>query len=113
MSTDPTFDTTGVSFDNTGYTFDGGAPSPPGVLVLPNLIGLELYDGIAVLEEAGVLVPTKIGYFGTYPITVEWQQSPVTGGTILNQLPVAGSGAKANQLMTLTVSQYPVSVSFP
>jgi beta-lactam-binding protein with PASTA domain len=114
MSTpNPTFDNTGISFDDTGYTFDGGIPIPIGRLVLPNLVGLELYDGIEVLQAAGVYVPAKIGYFGTFPISVIWQQSNIEPGTILLQMPIAGTGAVINELITLNVSAYPVSVAFP
>lgn len=114
MSTDPTFDTTGVSFDDTGYTFDGGRPTPTGVLVMPNLVGLEIYDGIEVLELSGVLIPGKIGYFGTYPVSAVWVQSSIAPGTILTQSIIAGTGIPTvNPSITLTVSQYPMSVSFP
>jgi hypothetical protein len=115
MSTpNPTFDNTGISFDNTGYTFDGGRPAPPDVLVMPSLVGLELYDGIGVLQEEGIFVPAKIGYFGTFPISVIWQQSVVAGGTILAQSIPAGSGVSSiNPSMVLSVSAYPMSVAFP
>lgn len=40
---------------------------------MPNLIGLELSEAEASMQSAGVLNPSAIGYFGTWPITVLWK----------------------------------------
>ena len=85
-----TFDNTLVSFDNTGFTFDGKTPAPLAGN-MPYLIGQELWDAIEILQAKGIFVPGKIGYFGTFPIFVKWQQSAAEGGTVLSQIPAYGA----------------------
>jgi beta-lactam-binding protein with PASTA domain len=105
------FSDTFVTFDNPAYLWDGTIST--NVPTMPNLVGLELWDAIGVLEEVGIYVPSKVGYFGVFPISVIWRQSSVAAGTVLLQSIQTGQNVKPNFPITLTVSDYPISVAFP
>lgn len=101
-----------MTFDNAGYLFDGTYPTAP-TGNMPNCVGLELYTAIALLQMLGIFVPSKIGYFGTFPITVKWVTSMQMPGTILSQVPVYQANATINAPITFVVSEYSVAVAFP
>lgn len=109
--------------------------------MMPNLIGLELSEAQATLQAAGVLNPDSLGYFGAWPISVQWvsadsvplfftADSSVTAdssitvddyflslltfpGSIVNQSLGAGTSVSQNALLQLTAVQYPISVAYP
>ncbi len=79
---------------------------------MPNVVGLGLSDAQASLQTAGVLVPSSIGYFGTWPITVNW----TTGTTfelVTAQSPASSTTVTANSAVTLTVNNPKLSVAYP
>lgn len=91
----------------------GSAPS--GSIVMPNVVGLILQEALLMLEQAGVLVPKSIGYFGVYPITVVW--IPYTERKMHNIVEAQSVAANAavipNASITLYVYQFPMNVTFP
>lgn len=105
---------------------------------MPNLYGLNLQEAEQALTLAGVLNQSALGYFGSWPISVQWTNSqaldgftadgnwtadsvqPVdqgtpflNPGTVIGQSIVAGSSAAVNASVQLTVIQYPMGVSYP
>lgn len=100
-----------------------GLELPPGYVALeggqfvitgmPNLIGVLLWQAIALLQDAGILVPASIGYFGTYPISVKWVPAVINRGFVVAQSIIAGVNVKPNTPILLTVNNFPDSVAFP
>lgn len=109
---------------------------------MPNLYGLNLQEAEQALMLAGVLNTSALGYFGTWPITVQWvsadgaipfiftANSSITAdssitvddfllpfltnpGTVVNQSIGTGDTAAVNAPVKLTVIQYPMGVSYP
>lgn len=80
---------------------------------MPNVVGLQLGTAQATLQSAGVLVPSAIGYFGTWPITVKWQKSSYPLLTVLSQSVNSGNTVAANAPLSLGVAQVAVSVAYP
>lgn len=80
---------------------------------MPNVVGLELPAAQKALESAGVLVLSSIGYFGTWPITVNWQSSTKPASTVLTQSPSSGATVAANAAITLSAAEFPMGVSYP
>lgn len=80
---------------------------------MPSLIGHILWDAIALLQAAGILVPASIGYFGTYPISVKWIPASINGGVVVAQSIIAGVNVKPNTPILLTVKDFPFAVAFP
>ena len=85
----------------------------------PNVIGLSLQMAQQTLEDAGALNPSKIGYFGNWPITVTWVQSKVHAGKLMqpgivtSQQPAPGARIVVNAPIVLTVTEVPVGVATP
>lgn len=107
-----------MTFDNVKYLFDGTFPgvSPPPVVapnIMPSVVGIEYLEVILILQQQNIFVPASLGYFGTYPIAVIWQQSAFPPGTVLAQVPQPGTYVPPNGSVTLTVSEFPISVAFP
>ena len=81
---------------------------------MPNLVGVLLQEALQILQWANILVPSSIGYFGTYPITVVWQTSSGTRGFVTGQSIAAGAtGVPVNAPITLTVNDFAMGVVFP
>lgn len=80
---------------------------------MPNVVGLELAAAQLSLQNAGVLVLSSIGYFGTWPITVKWQSANKPPSTITAQSPSSGATVAANAAVTLTAAEYPFGVVYP
>lgn len=80
---------------------------------MPNLVGTELSGTQAILQIAGVLNPNSIGYFGTWPITVKWQPSPLPKGTVTAQSPASQATVAVNPAIILTVSEFPLGSVYP
>lgn len=105
---------------------------------MPNVVGEPLSEAQALLEGAGVLVPSAIGYFGTWPITAKWENFPASltadstlvtadsllsadgGGesalppfTVTSQSPAAEDSVSANVPVTFWVIPPPLGVAFP
>lgn len=91
---------------------------------MPSVIGQNLGSAQTSLQTSGVLVPSAIGYFGTWPITVTWVQPTVTrpalDGTakpsyyvVTAQTPAANATIAANGSVTLTVTSPFTGVAYP
>lgn len=112
------FSQTAMTFDNAGYLFDGTSPSGPSppvsqANIMPSLIGLEYPMAILALQQVGIFVPSSLGYFGTFPISIKWQRSALPPGTVLGQVPQPGTFVAANGAVLLIVSEFPMAVAFP
>jgi beta-lactam-binding protein with PASTA domain len=82
-------------------------------LYMPNVVGLEYAEAVLVLQQTGILVPSQLGYFSTYPISIIWQQSSEPPGTVLAQSIPVSQPTTVNVPIVLTVSEFPVSVASP
>lgn len=80
---------------------------------MPNITGQLLDDALLILQQVGVLKPQALGYFGTYPISVDWIASSAPPSTVLAQSISPGSTFTVNMPITLTCSEFPISVAFP
>lgn len=80
---------------------------------MPNIVGMELSAADGVLQAAGVLAPASIGYFGTWPISVQWNGTNAGAGVITSQSPAAGLTVTPNVGMQLSVVPFPLGVSYP
>ena len=97
---------------DVAITVSSGA-APQGFVQVPDITGLIIWEGLQRLEQAGVLVPASIGYFGTYPVSVRWVPSSVERGFIISQSLAPGFFVKPNSPITLTVSEFAMAVVFP
>ena len=79
---------------------------------MPNVVGLRLEDAQNSLTTAGVLVPSSIGYFGTWPITVNWTTA-TPFDVVTAQSPASSTTVTANSAVTLTVSNPKLGVVYP
>ena len=101
--------------------YPGLAPATPTGLVMPNLVGLNIWEAMALLQSVGIFVPSAIGYFGTFPISVQWIPVPVPPSPydlkqdfiVTAQSLAAGLRAQVNQAIMLTVYEPAVGVAFP
>lgn len=112
------FSNTAMTFDNPGYLFDGTAPGvtppppPTSPNIMPSVVGMEFYEAILELQQVGIFSPGALGYFGTFPIAIIWVPGPFPG-IVQAQSIAPGTFVPANTPMTLTVSEFPISVAFP
>jgi hypothetical protein len=89
-------------------------PIPSGTIVMPDLSGILYFQAEANLVTAGIVIPSKIGYFDEWPIAVKWITDPqVLAGYVVSQTPAAGTPVKPNSPIVLTVSDYTVEVAYP
>lgn len=106
---------------------------------MPNVVGLNVPEATASLEAAGVVNTGFLGYFGTWPISIQWvpleiftwgslwgeflwsqvnwnQGAGVNNeevGIVSTQLPLENVVVTVNSPITLTVFQYPIAVVYP
>jgi hypothetical protein len=80
---------------------------------MPNLVGMNLMQGIGVLENLGLISFYGYWYSGNYPVTVIWQINPMQPGIITAQSVPYGGNLAVNGALTLTVNQYRIAVTFP
>lgn len=78
---------------------------------MPNVVGLRYAAAQFALQQAGVLGP--LGYFSTFPISAQWQQSLSPPSTVLAQSVASGNAIAGNAPLTLTLAEFPISVAFP
>lgn len=83
-------------------TFPGG---------MPNVVGYLVQEATLILIQSGVLQPKKLNYFSTYPITYHWVKSDLPPSVVLAQSVPVGMTYKVNMPITLTLSEFPFSVS--
>jgi hypothetical protein len=102
------------------YSLYPGLPITITGLIMPNVVGLNLWEALDALQVAGILVPSKIGYFGTFPVSVDWiSQLPPTPVDLAQDFIVCaqsvapGAAATVNQAITLSVYEPPTGVVFP
>jgi beta-lactam-binding protein with PASTA domain len=81
--------------------------------IMPALIGQQYWDAQQLLQNAGVFSPKSLGFFGTFPIYASWQKSSAPPGTVLAQSIQAGVPTAPNSQVILTMSEFPMGVSFP
>lgn len=82
--------------------------------LMPNVTGVILQEALQFLQDAGILVPSKIGYFGTYPVTVKWIPGALGDyGIVHAQSIAAGTPVAPNSPITLVCSDLPINVAFP
>lgn len=96
---------------------------PAGTALMPNVIGVILQQALQILQDAGVLVPSKIGYFGTYPVSVRFipstsineQNATYIGdfGVVHAQSVAPGIPVVPNSPLVLVCSDFPANVAFP
>ena len=81
---------------------------------MPNVVGLEYPDALKAMVAAGVRV-LPLGYFQVDPVTLTWAQTATAkSGFVTAQSPASGAtGVIANSAVSLTVSNYAVSVAYP
>lgn len=79
---------------------------------MPNIVGMELEQAQGTLQSSGVINPNAIGYFGAWPITVQWENG-AGKGIVLSQNPASGTPVAANAPITLTCSSFPIGVVYP
>ena len=79
---------------------------------MPNLVGTQLSGVQTALQAAGVLDLNAIGYFGTWPIRVNWQPNASRKGAVTAQTPAPGP-VSVNPAINLTVSEYPMGAVYP
>jgi hypothetical protein len=97
--------------------------APAGTVIMPNVVGVILQQALVLLQNAGVLVPAAIGYFGTYPVTVKFIPSTSVTvkdatyigdfGVVHAQSIAAGIAVTPNTPITLICSEFPANVTFP
>jgi hypothetical protein len=98
----------------TGLTTNSPVQSASVIIAMLNLVGLELQQAIANLQSAGIYVPAQIGYFGNFPISVDWVKSNQQPNIVLTQSIASGTTPiMPNMPIALTVSQFTFGVSFP
>lgn len=78
---------------------------------MPNVVGYLVQEATLILEQSGVLQPKKLNYFSTYPITYHWVRSKQRPSTVLAQSVPVGMTYTVNMPITLTLSEFPFSVS--
>ena len=109
------FSNTHVTFDNPNYFWDGSIFYSAN-LYMPSLVGEEYREALGLLESSGIVNPLLIQYYGSYPVTIDWI-APIKGipaGTVTAQSIYPGTSIQAVNLpITLTVTEFPISVAFP
>ena len=80
---------------------------------MPNVVGLNIESAELSLTNSGVLDQNSIGYFGTWPITAEWQTSNQSPSVVIAQAPDPDATVAVNTSITLTVAGFPVGVVYP
>jgi hypothetical protein len=81
---------------------------PPGTIAMPNLIGMNFYEAIKVLQQAGIYLPITLYFQQTSQIKIVWVHVKNSrGGIVIDQSVAAGNLVKPGQPLTLTVSSFP------
>jgi len=88
---------------------------------MPNVVGMGLFQATTTLIQAGItpdngLLPSaglvNLGYFDKWPIAITWVKTNAPSGQVTAQSPAAGTtNVSFNAAVTLTVSNFPMSVS--
>ena len=80
---------------------------------MPNVVGLEYPAALVAMVAAGVRV-LPLGYFQTDPVTLTWiRTAAAKSGFVTAQAPSNGATIAPNAAVSLTVSNYAVSVAYP
>ena len=82
---------------------------PPGDIAMPNLIGIDYYQALLVLQNAGIYLPVPSYGFVPSSISVAWQKGPLPPGFVSGQSIAAGFAVAPGQSIILTVSSFPFS----
>ena len=84
---------------------------------MPNVVGEQLWAGIALLQKTGVINQGLLGYFLPFPVTVKWTATPGKSeppdNVISAQSIASGTDVAPNAALTLSVSGLPMGVVFP
>lgn len=114
--------------DGTYYQLEiGQAPNTPSV------VGLNYPEAQMALQKAGLYVPASVGYFGTFPISIQWRTSAPSGfafgisafgvgafgslakapGIVVDQYPTPTMYSPPNAPIVLGCFEFPFGVAFP
>lgn len=81
---------------------------PTGTIAMPNLIGINFYEAIEILQAAGIYIPQTIYFAQSSQITVKWQRSSqYRGGIVIAQSISAGNLTSKGAPITLTLASFP------
>lgn len=81
---------------------------PTGTIAMPNLIGINFYEAIEILQFAGIYKPITFYFQQTSQIKVIWQKSTqYRGGVVIAQSVLPGNLVAAGQPLTLTIASFP------
>lgn len=101
-----------ITADSGFFTADGGIPLVKGKM--PYLFGFELPIAQDLLQQAGILKLSALGYFSVWPVTVKWLSGTGQSAEIVvSQVPAFGANVAVNAPVTLGVAELPISVAYP
>lgn len=87
---------------NLGFAGSGAAPGN-----MPNLVGMNFYEALEILQNLGIYNPLPAYAFAPSSISVAWAKTRLPAGIVTAQSLAAASNAPPNALITLTVSSFP------
>ncbi len=90
-----------LGFDLAGALVNGSG------IPMPQLVGLNYYEALEVLQDAGIYLPVIAYAFRPSSISVKWAKSTLNAGFVAGQSIAAGLGVSAGAPVTLTLSQFP------
>ncbi len=85
----------------------------------PNVVGLPYSMAQEALEASGAVNPAALGYFGTWPITIQWTQNRghvgalMGPGIVTEQKPLPFTVIVENAPVLLTVTEVPIGLATP
>jgi hypothetical protein len=98
---------------------------PAGNVIMPNVVGLLLQEAEQVLQQTGVVNLSKLGYFGTYPVTavmtpnfgrpftVNGERFHKDRNFVVAQNPPAETAIIPNSPVVLTINEFATGFVFP
>jgi len=81
---------------------------------MPDLLGYLFDEALLILQQYKIYVPSALGYFSAFPYTLVFEPSNEPPSTVVAQsIPAGTLNIVANTPMTLTLSEFPMSVAAP
>jgi hypothetical protein len=89
-------------------------PLPPiGGLIMPNLIGDNIYEAMKLLQQAGIYVPNTNYFNQVSSIRIQWGHSDqYLGGTVIAQSIQGGNLTSKGAPLLLTIASFPFASFF-